>query len=80
VRVREARPADLGRLLELYRGPEEAHGGGVEPLSGEAAERRFAEVLADPRQEVLVAEEGGRVVGTLTVVVVPNLAHPGAGL
>ena len=78
MKVREARPADLGRLLQLYGGPEEAYRG-LEPLSGEAAERRFAEVLADRSQRVLVAEEeGGAVAGTLTLVVVPNLAHGGA--
>lgn len=77
VRVREARPTDLGRLLDLYRGPEGAYGG-LEALSGEDAERRFGEVLADPRQRVLVAEEGAGVAGTLTLVLVPNLAHGGA--
>ena len=77
MRVRDARPADLARILELYEGPEEAYGG-LEPLSGEAARRRFAEILADPRQQVLVAEEGGAVAGTLTLIVVPNLAYGGA--
>jgi GNAT superfamily N-acetyltransferase len=77
MRVREAHQGDLGRLLELYRfleGPYSA----VEELGGEAAERRFAEILADPNQTSLVAEAEGEVVGTLVVAILPNLAHGGA--
>ena len=75
--IRAARPQDLGSLLKLYRGPEDAYPG-LEPLTGEDAERRYGEVLADPDQETLVAESEGEVVGTLVVAILPNLAHGGA--
>jgi GNAT superfamily N-acetyltransferase len=35
-------------------------------------------VLADPDQTTLVAEEDGWLVGTLVLIVVPNLAHGGS--
>ena len=75
--IRAALPQDLDGLLGLYRGPDGAYPG-LEPLTGEGAERRFGEVLADPHQETLVAESGGEVVGTLVVATLPNLAHGGA--
>ena len=74
--IRPAQAADLSAVFDLYRelegvyGPEE---------SGEVAARDilWEKVAADTRQQVLVAEEAGRVVGTLTVVIVPNLGHRG---
>lgn len=77
MRVREAQLADLGCLLDLYKEPEKTYED-LEPLFGESAERRFAEILQDTRQRVLVAEESAKVAGTLTLVVVPNLAHGGS--
>lgn len=77
MRVRAARAEDLGRLLELYRSLEGPYTG-VAELEGEAAGRRFAEVMADGRQTTLVAEEDGEVVGTLVIVILPNLGHGGA--
>ena len=75
--IRPARFEDLDRLMELYRGPEGAYPG-LKPPAREDAERRFGEILADPRQETLVAEADGEVVGTLVVAILPNLAHGGA--
>jgi len=77
VKVRTAAFGDLDRLLELYRFLEGPYSE-AEELGGEAAERRFAEILADPNQTVLVAEAEGEVVGTLVVAILPNLAHGGA--
>jgi GNAT superfamily N-acetyltransferase len=34
--------------------------------------------LADEHQQTLVVEEGGEIVGTLVLVIIPNLAHGGA--
>ena len=76
-RIRRAGATDLDRLLELYGETDGAYEA-VQPLSGEAAERRFAEVLADGHQETLVAESEGEVVGTLVLAILPNLAHGGA--
>ena len=75
--IRPARFEDLDRLLELYRGPEGAYPN-LEPPARKDAEQRFGEVLADPRQETLVAEADGAVIGTLVVAILPNLAHGGA--
>jgi ribosomal protein S18 acetylase RimI-like enzyme len=77
VKIRPAAVGDLGRLLELYREPEGSYPG-LRALEGEAAKRRFEEVLADAHQETLVAERGGEVVGTLVVAILPNLSHGGA--
>ncbi len=38
----------------------------------------FQHVLADSRQTLLVAETGGRIVGTVCFIVVPSLAYQGA--
>jgi predicted N-acetyltransferase YhbS len=35
----------------------------------------FAEICADPRHELLVAEYQGEVVGTVALLIVPNLSH-----
>lgn len=77
MRIREAHKGDIARLLELYREPNELYAE-VRESEGEAAGRRFEEVLADEHQRTLVAEEGGEVVGTLVLALLPNLAHGGA--
>lgn len=77
MKIRVAEGGDLSRLLELYREPNELYSS-VEVLGKEEAKRRFDEVLADEHQQTLVAEEDGRIVGTLVLVVIPNLAHGGA--
>lgn len=77
MRIREARPGDLDRLLELYDGPGSAYAD-VEPLEpGEAADI-FTRVLLDPNQHTLVADGYDEVIGTLVVAILPNLAHGGA--
>lgn len=76
MRVRDAGPGDLDRLLELYAplgGPREDA-----PATNGNAEDLFTRVLLDPNQRTLVAEVYGEVVGTLVIVIVPNLAHGGA--
>ena len=45
--------------------------------ASDGEQRAFADVLADPRQRLLVAERGGAVVGSVTLIVVPNLTHDG---
>lgn len=77
MRIRNARLEDLERLLELYREPNSLYQE-ARALAEEEARQRFAEVLGDEHQQVLVAEENGVVVGTLVLVVIPNLAHGGA--
>jgi GNAT superfamily N-acetyltransferase len=77
--IRDARPADMARLLELYlqlsassQHPEEE----VRPTSDEhyaALER----ITNDPSSELFVLEKDGRVVGTYALYVMPNLSHGG---
>jgi len=77
-RVRDATADDLPRLIELVQ--QLRPGEPIERLGSPLAEAyraAFAEVEADPRQRLLVAEADGRIVGTLVVIVVPNLSHQG---
>ena len=73
--VRPARTPDLPALLDLYALLSGEVRTAAEASDGE--QRAFADVLADPRQRLLVAERGGAVVGSVTLIVVPNLTHDG---
>jgi predicted N-acetyltransferase YhbS len=69
--VRMATEQDMPRILELYEElTEEQH-----HLSPDDIQRVFAEILSMPGYELLVAEENGMVVGTMVLLVVPNLSH-----
>ena len=69
--VRKANLADVTRILELYEQLTEE----VQDLSPEMVNRVFTEIDSSPRQELLVAEHEGLVVGTLFVQITPNLSH-----
>lgn len=78
-RIRLAEKKDVARIVELYReltitDSEVEHT--VHP-SPAGYHRVFAEILADPRQKLFVAELQGEVAGTLVLLVVPNLSHNG---
>jgi GNAT superfamily N-acetyltransferase len=45
---------------------------GLSPQQPQAA---FSEIQGDPRHELFVAEEEGQVVGTIVLLIVPNLSH-----
>lgn len=77
--IREAAEGDLPRLLELYHQlaelstlPEDA----VLPVT-EAHHQALAAIQSDPRMSCLVLEVGGRVMGTLTLYLLPGLSHGG---
>ena len=77
-RVRNATEADLPRLVELLAQlsldtPREDPG----PPPPETYRRAFREIEADPRQRLLVVEVQARIVGTATLIIVPNLSHGG---
>lgn len=77
--IRDAQPADLPRLLELLQqlSEQSAHPEAeVRPVS-EAHEAVLRQITNDPNARLLVAERDGRVVGTLTFYVLPNLSHGG---
>jgi GNAT superfamily N-acetyltransferase len=69
--VRKANLADVSRILELYEQLTED----VQYLSPEMVNRVFTEINSSPRQELLVAEHEGLVVGTLFFQITPNLSH-----
>ncbi len=74
IRVREAVPADLDALMGLYEqltGPREEPAPEPRPDAGEV----IAQIIGDPARSLLVAELDGRVVGTVDVLIAPNLTH-----
>ena len=78
VLVRRATEGDLARLVELLSQLSlgDDRESPVQPLP-ESYRAALREIEADPRQELLVAECGGRVVATLALGVVANLSHRG---
>ncbi len=77
VTVRLATEADIPRILELYRElaittsqAEQKH-----KPSLNSFRQAFADISAYPGHELVVAEEDGEVIGTLVLLIVPNLAH-----
>jgi GNAT superfamily N-acetyltransferase len=77
--VRPGRQSDIPQIIELYdqlaisTSPAES---GVAPTDGDYA-RVFARMMAVLGLELVVAEQGGVVVGSLVLLVVPNLSHGG---
>lgn len=74
--IRPATVQDLPAILTLYSELDQAYGDlpGKCPVDYDGLWRQVA---ADTRQLVLVAESGSAIVGTVTVVIVPNLGHHG---
>jgi GNAT superfamily N-acetyltransferase len=76
VRIREAQRGDLPALIEMYAElsldePRE------DPSATARYEAAFAAIEALPSHHVLVAEEDGRLLGSVTVIVKPNLTYRG---
>jgi len=79
VTIRDARPDDLPRLLELLLQLSESSQypeSDIRPVA-EAHHAALRRIDADPNTRLLVAEDAGRVVGTLTLYTLPNLSHGG---
>lgn len=68
---RTAARADLAAIVALLADEAEAE------LTA-AHERAFAAVAADPRNELLVLEDGGDIVGCLQITYIPGLGRGGA--
>ena len=66
-------PAIVGLLADDVLGAGRESPGDLEPYR-----RAFAEIDGDDRQYLAVAEEDGRVVGTLQLTVLPGLSRQGA--
>jgi GNAT superfamily N-acetyltransferase len=77
VTIRRATEEDIPRILELYR--ELAITTSQVELSRSPSpydyRRAFAEICAGPGHELLVAECQGEAVGTMVLLIVPNLSH-----
>jgi len=75
VTIRAAKRWDLPKVLLLYQ---EFGGAYQRELSSETAEGVVWErLMQGSRQHLLVAEVAGCVLGTLTVIVIPNIGHGG---
>jgi GNAT superfamily N-acetyltransferase len=74
VLVREAASTDLDALMGLY---EQLTGPLQEPVPEPLSNPREAieQIIADPARDLLVAELDGEVVGTVDVLIAPNLTH-----
>ncbi len=77
--VRVATEEDIPRILEIYgelvitTSPEELK----RSPSADDYRRAFAQINIATGHELLVAEEHGKVVGTMVLIIVPNLSHRG---
>ena len=77
--VRDATEADLPRIVELLAQlaldgrPREAS----DSILPETYRQAFQAVDADPRQRLLLIEAQGRVIGTATLIIIPNLSYRG---
>jgi N-acetylglutamate synthase-like GNAT family acetyltransferase len=74
VRVRTARESDLPDLAALYN---ELHldSYGKLAVPRTRMRRAFRRLASDRHHRILVAERGGKVIGTLHLIVVPHLGH-----
>ena len=75
--VRAAREEDIPRILELYQqlATTTTEAERQRHLSPDDYQRVFHEIDAFPGCELTVAEDGREVVGSLVLVIVPNLSH-----
>ena len=75
--IRLATEEDVPRILDLYRELTISFSQVEMSRSPSPDDYRkaFAEICADPRHELFVAEYQGEVVGTVVLLIVPNLSH-----
>ena len=77
--VRLATEGDVPRILEFYselvisKAPRELN----HTRNTDDYRRAFSQIQATTGHELLVAEEEGRVIGTMVLIIVPSLAHGG---
>jgi len=77
VSIRPSSEEDVPRIVDLYR-QLAIHVSGVEEERSPSPDdyrQVFAEICADPRHEILVAECDGKIVGTVVLLFVPELSH-----
>ncbi|HPJ01458.1 MAG TPA: GNAT family N-acetyltransferase [Candidatus Limiplasma sp.] len=71
IQIKKARAEDLPALLKLY---EELHRGDPAP-EDERAEFVWHSILSNPYYHILLAEAEGKIVASVTVVVIQNLTR-----
>jgi ribosomal protein S18 acetylase RimI-like enzyme len=78
IKVRQAVEADLPRIVELLAqlGPDDSDREDASSPLPYYYHLVFRE-MSQEKQRLLVAERGGKIVGTLVLVIVPNLSHKG---
>ena len=69
--VEAAGPEDLVGLLRLYT---QLHDNPI-PKADAALAAVWEEILADRRQDILIIREGGQIISSCVLVIVPNLTH-----
>jgi GNAT superfamily N-acetyltransferase len=74
--LRRARPEDLGAIVALYA-DDELGAARETPDALDRYQAAFDAIARDPNQELVVAEEGGAVVGTFQLTFIPQLGHGG---
>ena len=76
-RIRPSIEGDIPRIIELYNELSLTTSRVEQALSPSSEKYRkvFAEICTDPKRELLVAEDRGQVVGTIALLIVPNLSH-----
>jgi GNAT superfamily N-acetyltransferase len=73
---REATRADLPAIVALLA--DDVLGKARDfPVVDEAYERAFADIIADPRNLEIVADDGGQVVGCMQITYIPGLGRHG---
>ncbi len=79
INIREAGKDDLAVIVELMKAltitTSEAESQGASTLAD--YEKIFEQIERDPNHKLIVAEVGGRIVGSADLVIVPNLSHRG---
>ena len=76
-KIRPATEGDIPRIIELYNELSLTTSRAEQALSPSSEKYRkvFAEISTVSRRELLVAEDRGQVVGTIALLIVPNLSH-----
>ena len=77
ITIRLATEKDIPSTVDLYHELTITTSQVEQGLNPSADDYRkvFREICADPRHELFVAEDGGRVVGSVILLIVPNLSH-----
>lgn len=78
--LREARRAEVGRILEMLVDDELARSREDLSVGLEPYLKAFDVIAADPDNTLYVWEEEGRVVGSLQLTFIPGIAYQGAWL